>query len=156
MPTPEELAAQATDLQRREAAVQATESKLATDANTSFLEGLVREGRLLPAFKEPLVSFMSGLKSDVTVDFTEAGVAVKSPQLAFIKKFLMAQPKLVEFDEFGRLPVEQDEAGEVSFSAPTGFRVDKQDAELHAKATAYQQKHPGTDIVTAFKAVGGK
>lgn len=40
-----------------------------------------------------------------------------------------------------------------SFAAPHGYSVDAEAADLHAKALAWQQSHPGTDYLAAVKAV---
>lgn len=46
-----------------------------------------------------------------------------------------------------------DESGQVKFSAPHGYSVDAEASDLHARALAWQQSHPGTDYIAAVKAV---
>jgi hypothetical protein len=40
-----------------------------------------------------------------------------------------------------------------TFAAPTGFGVEPERAQLHAKAIQYQAEHAGTDYLTAVRAV---
>lgn len=89
-------------LKVKEAAFAEAEKKRAADArhaeHAAFAEGLVKEGKLLPAHKDVTVAtldFMAG--QETAVEFGEGDA--KTPLLDAHKAFLLAQPKQVEFSE---------------------------------------------------------
>ncbi|MCQ8182220.1 hypothetical protein NP603_13945 [Methylomonas sp. SURF-1] len=98
-----ELEAENTRLKQQQAdfAEQQRKDKVAADhaANLSFAEGLIREGRLLPAQKDLVVStldFMAG--QEQVVEFGEG--AAKKPLLEAVKSDLFGKlPKQIEFGE---------------------------------------------------------
>lgn len=99
---PEEIAA-------REAALQARETKLAADeasfaersrqlgaqelaarrlTHLDFAESLVKAGRLLPAYRDGLVSFMADIGAADVVEFGEGDAKKSEPALAWFKELL--------------------------------------------------------------------
>lgn len=119
--------------------------------SVSFAEGLVKEGKLLPAHKDVAIAtmdFMAG--QEQVVEFGEGDA--KKPLVEAFKSFLQAQPKQVEFGEMAGRGKSDDESV-VSFAAPTGFEVDADRAALHSKALAYQRANPNTDYIAAVLAV---
>lgn len=149
-PSPEELA-------ERERQLNARKAELDRAEFGAFVDKLIGEGRVLPANKSFLVEFMASLPASSTVEFSKGEARVAEPSLAAFQAYLSGQPKVVELGEFGRAPVDQEEGSQApAFAAPAGFSVMPSDQELYAKAKAYQQKNPNTDIATAYKAVGGK
>lgn len=87
------IAAKETDLAKR-----AQAARLATDA--AFVEGLVTEGRVLPAEKDGLVAFMGTLpETEDAVAFGEGEKAKKTSPVAFLQGFLKGLPKRVDFSE---------------------------------------------------------
>lgn len=121
--------------------------------NLMFAEGLIREGRLLPAQKDLLVStldFMAG--QEQVIEFGEGDS--KKPLLDAVKSDLFAKlPKQVEFGEVAGS--QGDDANAVNFAAPNDYSVDAAGAAMVAKAKAYAAKH-NVDFTTAIKAVGGQ
>lgn len=89
-------------LKAKDAAFAEAEKKRVTDTrhaeHAAFAEGLVKEGKLLPAHKDVTVAtldFMAG--QEAVVEFGEGNA--KTPLLDAHKAFLLAQPKQVEFAE---------------------------------------------------------
>jgi hypothetical protein len=121
------------------------EKKRAADArhadHLSFAEGLVKEGKLLPANKDLAVAtldYMAG--QEQVIEFGEGDA--KKPLIDAFKKFLQAQPKQVEFGEVAGAGGDAD--GTVNFAAPSGYGVDADRLALHNKALAHQAAHKTT------------
>lgn len=142
------LAAREADLVAREAALTERETAGRKAEMSTFLEGLRDAGQLLPVEVEPLARFMETL-GDQPVAFAE-GAEPEAPG-AWLRRFLTALPKRVEFGEVAKSA--DLAAPPVTFNAPRGAAVDPERMALHARALAYQEAHPGTDYITAAKAV---
>lgn len=84
---------------KAEQAAAARAAALAT--HRTFIDGLVKEGKVLPAQVAGLVAFMAALPSEGVVEFGEGDKAVKKPSVAWLQEYLKAQPKVVEFKEHG-------------------------------------------------------
>ena len=111
--TPEELAAQkaelaqqkinqdaqAADFSEREAGLAKREKAAHKTVCADFVESQVEAGKVLPAQKDNLIAFMSGLEHVETVDFAEGDATVKKSPLAYMQEYLAAQPKIVDFGE---------------------------------------------------------
>lgn len=121
--------------------------------NLVFAEGLVKDGRLSPAYKAVVAAALTGMAADAVVEFGEGDKKEQKPLAEAFKEMLGQLPTLVQF---GEVATGSGEGGAVSFAAPSGFSVDADRLETHAKALAYQAKNPNTDYLTAVKAVGGK
>lgn len=128
------------------------------EQHVAFAEGLVKEGKLLPANKLATVALLDNLAATgASLEFAEEGGAKTSkPALQSMKDMLASAPKLVDFTE--RATGDPNAPGTVNFAAPQGFTVDATGLELHTKALAYQAAHQGVDYITAVTAVsaGGK
>jgi hypothetical protein len=151
--TPEQLAAREAELNRREQALKDQTAALRRTETAQFLEGLVTDGRVLPAHKSMLVAFMAQLPEDAALEFGEGDAKTSTTSLAAFKKFLGELPKAVEFGESapGKDAVHQAPAA----PGPTGEQVDQERMALHKKAVAYQESHQGVTYEAAVKAVGG-
>lgn len=97
-------------LKAKDAAFAETEKKRTTDArhaeHAAFAEGLVKEGKLLPAHKDVTVATLDFMAGHPSTGSGQAGALVefgegdaKKPLLDAHKAFLLAQPKQVEFAE---------------------------------------------------------
>jgi len=117
----------------------------------AFAEGLVKEGRLLPAQTAVTAAALDHLAGGGNmVEFGEGDD--KKPLVDALKKMLAALPKQVEFGEVSKASAPEGEA--VEFAAPRGYgAVDAEGLEIHAKALAYQKTNPKTDYFSAVKAV---
>ncbi|MCM2291085.1 hypothetical protein NAC44_01920 [Allorhizobium sp. BGMRC 0089] len=148
-PNPD-FAAREADLNAREARLKAREREAAEAENAAFAEQLVVDGRLLPASKDKVVSILNALPTETAVSFSAGEASV--PLADALRDLLAAQPKAVSF---GALDLPEAGADDVSASFATdGKPVDPAAMERHTKALAYQNQHPGTDYLTAVRAVG--
>jgi len=66
-----------------------------------FVDAQVKAGRVLPAQRAGLVAFMSALAAEIVVEFGEGDKAVKKPGAEWLRDYLKAQPKVVDFEERG-------------------------------------------------------
>jgi hypothetical protein len=125
----------------------------AHNQNVSFAEGLVKEGKLLPAQLQVAVATLDLVgNQEAPLEFGE-GDDKGSLTLDSVMTFMTALPKQVNFGETAGAGAESDS---VSFAAPDGYSIDPQAMEIHGKAMAYQKANPGTSYTAAVKAVQGK
>lgn len=144
-PTAEALDARAAELDKRERALGHAD-------NLAFAEGLVAEGRLLPALKDKAVGLLDFLRPQTEpFEFSEGDKAATSAPADLLRAILKAQPKVVEFGayEIG----EGRDAARVEFAAPEGMQVDPGSLDLHRRAVAYQASHAGASYSDAIAAV---
>lgn len=132
----------------REEALTKREREIARADNVAFAEGLVTEGRLLPASKDKVVAILDALPAEASVSFAE-GEAKISP-VAAIRAVLAEQPKVVSF---GALDLPADANGDAASFAADGKQVDGDQLARHEKALGYQRQHPGTSYLDAVRAV---
>jgi hypothetical protein len=101
----EKLARERAEFSERERTLNAEKvaaSRAAVLAGSkTFVEGLVKAGKVLPAHAEGLAAFMAALPSEGVVEFGEGDKAQKKPSLEWLRAYLQAQPKVVDFAERG-------------------------------------------------------
>ncbi len=71
----------------------------AHQANAQFADGLVKAGKLLPAHQAGLVAFMDALAPAAAIEFTEGSVAKSISPADWLRGFLDALPKQVDYSE---------------------------------------------------------
>ncbi|GAC1468103.1 MAG: hypothetical protein PVSMB11_03720 [Desulfuromonadaceae bacterium] len=101
--TAEQLATKETELNQREAALKTQENGKTHESNLSFAEGLVQEGKLLPANKAAVVAvldFAAGVTEGDTIEFGEGDAKKTEAPLATIKTLFGGMPKIINFGEF--------------------------------------------------------
>lgn len=155
-----------TEFSEREAKLEATASELAKQAqkiaarqaeldrkeDLDFTEALIKEGRALPGEKEKLVTMLGTMRQNETVvEFSEDD---KPQMLDAFKDMLSKRPPVIAFGEYAK-PESKPKHGSINFQAPEGTEVDIEALEIHEKALAYQEAHPGTNYITAIAKVGG-
>lgn len=149
-PNTADFAAREADIAAREARLKESEAKIAQAANVSFAEGLVADGKLLPASKDKLVAVLNTVSGETTASFSAGEAAVSVAQA--LRDILAAQPKIVSFGAMD-IPGNSGDEEAVSFAAD-GKPVDPASLERHNKALAFQRQHPGTSYMDAVRAVG--
>lgn len=148
-----ELEAENTRLKQQQADFaeqQKRDKAAATHAeHVAFAEGLIKEGRLIPAQKAQIVAMLDYMANDETVvEFGEGDT--KQPLLTVIKTDVLAKlPKQVEFSEVG---AGDEQSHTVDFAAPEGRAIDQESLRIHNMALAYQAQHK-TDYQSALRAV---
>lgn len=154
-----------TDFTEREASLNATAAELARQAqkiamrqaeldrkeDTDFAESLIKDGRALPNEKEKLVTMMGTMRQNETV--VEYSENDKPQMLDAFKDMLSKRPPVIAFGEHAK-PDGKPKHSSINFSAPEGTEVDMEALEVHEKALAYQEAHPGCDYMSAIAKVG--
>ncbi|MFW9287097.1 peptidase [Glaesserella parasuis] len=152
--TPEEIAAmQAENAQLKAEKAQAEAEKVAEkleatkEDNASFCENLVTQGKLAPVAKDAALALLNcsaTMASGQVVNFNE-GESIHS----LTKKFLEAQPQIVQFGEVATKEKAAETEPNVVNYAETD---DPARVELDLKARAYMKQH-SVDYATAISAV---
>lgn len=143
-PTAEELAARAAELDRRERA-------LVHDGNVAFAEGLINDGRLVPAMKAKVVGLLDFAATQRgSVEFADGDASATATPADALRDVLSAMPKTVTF---GKIKTGDAPLRTAEFTAPEGATVDAAGLDLHHRALAFQAAHPNTDYLAAVRAV---
>lgn len=122
-------------------------------ADKSFVDGLVKSGKLPAGLAPATVSFMASLNGVDTVEFAAPadGKPAKTTGREQFRSILSALPVMVDFSA---LPgADKQDADSASFAAPPGYEVDQDRLALHHKVLAHQAKHPGTTYEAALAVV---
>lgn len=155
-----ELARREAELQERETAIAEKEAQAEAaarqarhDANVAFAESLIAEAKLAPAAKAKVVGLLDVLDTLAVAQFGEGdGAEELSPADAFKKLFEGAKP-VVSLGEHVQPGSDGDLKVTVSFAAPAGYTVDRDQAELHRRAKALQAENPELSFMDAVKRV---
>ena len=140
---------------KREQALVEREQKARRDDVVAFAEQLVKDGKLLPREKAPVVELLMALPADTApLSFAEGEATVTKPATQAMRELLSGLPKRIEYGR-ERSADRHDEAAAANFAAPEGVHVDPARLEMLAKARAWQSSHPNTSLVDAVRAVGG-
>lgn len=148
----QQLTDQAAALAAREAKIAEREQQARREGAVAFAETLVRGGQLLPRQQAPVVELLMLLPATATLEFAEGDGQVTKPAADVLRGLLAELPKQIDFAEKSAAASTADAP---QFAAPPGVQVDQAQLELHQKALAWQQAHPGTDYLVAVQAVGG-
>lgn len=148
------LAADRAELEGRATAVAAKEAAIKKADHADFAAALCGNGQLLPVHKASVVEILSQLDAaNQVADFAATDENHGKTGAALFKEFLAAQPKQVEFRRVSSEGERGAGAGVADFAVPAGCVVDSDGLETYRRAVEYQNAHPGTDLVTAAKAV---
>jgi hypothetical protein len=150
-----QLKDQTTALEAREKAIAENEKKIRRTAAVDFAEQLVKDGKILPREKAPVVELLLVLPADsAPLSFAEGETTVSKPAAQALRELLTGLPKRIEYGR-ERTADTTDMAVAVSFAAPDNVVVDAARLELLAKTRAYQAAHPNVSYVDAVRACGG-
>ena len=126
-----EQSVRATEFAEREARISAAESARTRSEITEFVAGMVKQGKVLPAYQAGMIAYMAGLDGAHVVEFGEGDAKVTKPGAAWLREYLAAQPKLVAFGELGAGdPAAQLDAGDAQAIANAALEY----AEAERKA----------------------
>ena len=95
----ERLKAKEDELKAREDALEAKAAETRKLENVAFVEGLIKDGKILPRDKENVVTLMSLVSDTTPVNFAENGESKQMSAIEAHKKFLEALPVRVDFSE---------------------------------------------------------
>lgn len=118
--------AKTADLAAREQALLEKEQKNQRAEFAAFADGLVKDGKLLPAHKTTVVEVFMALGSE-PISFAEGDATVNSSPVDLIKKVLSERPAFMNFAEKSAAEDEEN-------------KVDTQDPKAIAEAAAAYQK----------------
>jgi hypothetical protein len=111
----------------------AARAKLRREAG-ELVDGLVKEGKVLPAQRDGMVAFMASQSAEGAIEFGEGDKAVKKPAAEWLRDYLKAQPKVIDFAERGKgdgaETVDNDDAADIAKRI-----VEYQESELKAGRT---------------------
>lgn len=149
-----QIAADRTSLDAREKALKDREVAAQRADAVAFAEGLVKDGKLLPRHKAPVVELLLTLPAGTSLNFAEGDQQVQKPAPEVLRDLLSSLPEQIDFSEKSGGAGAEERRG-VEFSGPVGIPVDAGRLALHGKAVAYQNQHQGVSYIDAVKAVGG-
>lgn len=112
-------------------------------AHIAFADGLIAQGKLLPAQKSAAVATLDFIGADSTVEFGEGDA--KAPLIDALKGLLNAAPVAVAF---GEAMSAETPAKQTKFEAPAGYQADAAQLETLNKIHSYAEQH-GCDFSTA-------
>lgn len=143
------------DLKAREERIAKQEEQVRRNEAADFAENLVKEGRLLPREKAPVIELLLALPgADAPISFAEGDATVSKPAADTFRELLKGLPTRVHYGrEVSRDNGAQD--APVHFAAPENTTVDTDRLALLEKARAFQASHPNTSLIDAVRAVGG-
>ncbi len=128
----EELAQKAADLNAREEALTNRERALEHQEVSSFVEGLVKEGKLVSGRREDTVTLLLNTPNTTEVEFSES-LGKKTPRQALMADY--ASRKAWNFSE--DIVVRETAPSPANFTAPAGYSVDGDSNKIYIKAIAY-------------------
>mgnify|MGYP001559360850 CR=1 FL=1 len=83
----------------REAAVATREAAARAAEIAEFVEGLATSGKILPKDKPGLAAYLTGPSASGVIEFGEGDAKITQPANEWLRNFLTALPKQVEFSE---------------------------------------------------------
>lgn len=145
-----QLKARDEEVSRLKATLDAeTKARRTAEFNT-FCDGLITEGRLVPAQKPLVMDFMEIAHAAGEYEFAEG----KKAALDRMKEFLSGLPKQVEFGEMATKGRAVDGAsGPKTSAGDYPGQVDEERMKLHEKALEYMEKHDGVTYMAAMQTV---
>ncbi len=139
------FAEQEAQIAKREETLRQAENDLQQQKAAEFVDGLIADGKILPRFREGLLTFMSFLSQSGIVEFGE-----DQGQMGFLKTFLQELPQQVEYAE--RTPKMGQDLKSAHFHLPDGYTADAEGMVMHTKILSWANAHK-TDYLTAALAV---
>ena len=146
----QELAEKQAAFAEKEQKFLATVTAARAKEDVAFVEGLVKEGKILPLHKPPLLAFLASVGEADQLSFAEEGQTVQKPSREWLKGFLAATPKRVSYGEHAGPG--SDPPAPPPTHLPPGYRVDPDQAETMRQALAYAATNK-VDFVTAVQAI---
>lgn len=134
------------ELEEKEKGLQAKEKEIKRAEFSAFVDGLKKEGKILPVFENDLVSFMESLDNSVTIEFS---ADKKVSPVEFFRDYLAKQPKVVEFGEVagerGALNFDKNNSDEIAQRAKIYKRKLENAGTVISFATAVERVMEGKD-----------
>lgn len=136
-------------LAEREANIRRRETEMAVDQ-------LINEGRLIPRLRTRVLAFCDILSDNVTLEFSEDDETVSLGSREAFLEYLKLCPTVVTFGEIATKENDPFEhGGKGGGNLPKGYAVDRDAADLHARAMAHQLKYGGSYREAVLAVSGG-
>lgn len=125
--------------------------KLRREIAEGKVDKLIDAGKVLPTFKDEILSFAASLDETATVSFADGK---KMPSRDWFMSFLERQPKQVSFGAFdlGSAP---DDVAPPPLAVPDGYKVDTGNNELYQRARRIEREK-GVSFSEAVDIARGK
>ncbi|WER10630.1 hypothetical protein PUH89_06545 [Rhodobacter capsulatus] len=131
-------------------------AQLRREAVERKVEDLISQGRVLPAFKDEVLSFAAHLGSSDTVSFSDGS---EKPAREWFLDYLAKQPSVVSFGEFDLGPDPFAHGGVPraagGVEVPAGYTIDPRGSDLAARATEVSRAK-GISFADALDLVQGQ
>lgn len=141
-----ELAALEAQIAERQRIADARDAEFAHQENVAFADGLVSDGKLIPAMAGKLVALLDHIPA-AEVSFADGETSDVATEL---RALLEAQPKIVDFSQ---LDIGDPLKTASAAFAADGHTVDPEQLALHEAAITHQSKNPGLSYLDAVRAV---
>jgi len=105
----------------------ATEEEKRKAGIAAFIDGAIKDGKILPVQKEGYVQLLSAMPGDKTYKFSDNGEEKEGNALDLVKSIVESNPNLVEFSEFS----EEKESVPTKDTEEDGTKME--DVDLAAK-----------------------
>ncbi len=97
----EQLARDRAEFAEREKKLREGEAARRRSGIVEFMDSLVKQGKVLPVERAPMIELLAAQAPDASIEFGEGDKKVKEAAEGWLRKFLGALPKRVEFREAG-------------------------------------------------------
>jgi len=134
--------------------MQTREDRLARAEVHLFCEGLIREGRLVPALAGMTETLLLAAPKEGVVNFTDADGGEASGQREALMRFLRLLPRVVHYGEVAPFEMHSAPASK-EFVLPPGYEADPARATLMARAELLMGQH-GLSFADAVRRAGAE
>lgn len=100
-----------------------------------YITSQIKEGKLVPAQSNIVLSLLELGHSKGAIDFAENGKSVQKPAIELVKELINTMPKQIEFGE-----TPDPKPTDKTFDYAEGFTVDENSNELHTKVINYMEE----------------
>ncbi len=128
----EELEQKAANLRAREEALSNRERALEHQEVSSFVEGLIKDGRLVSGRRDDTIAILLNTPNAVEVEFSEA-LGKKTPRQALMADYASRN----QWNYSEDIVVRESPPKPINFTAPAGYGIDGDSNKVYLQAIAY-------------------
>jgi hypothetical protein len=121
----EALAAREAAVTGKETAFSEQERVRLVAGDTAIIEQLEKSGQSIPAWRPVLLAFCARMHAAPVIAFGEGADKIEQPLVEAFHDFLGRLPKVVEFGEIARTPIEVARRPVMQLPVPKGYGVDQ-------------------------------
>jgi hypothetical protein len=116
--------------------IEELERKTRENEHTQFVEGLMRDGKLVPAQKDMVMPLLEATRHSGNLTFTEAGKTKEETTHDLFKRFAGSFPNIVQMNEFADSRNVEKKA-KINIELPSGTTVDEESEVKYSQALQY-------------------